>query len=269
MALTKNQRMVLDKISGDFSGLVSPADSSKGAIKGRIDNATTKMKTMTFSSPSTLATAIADYSSDVSNRLPGNTESDIQEILSMIGDCDFLNGQSDDNFSTMMKVINNAVKSIFDNIGTIAFDFSVTIPEFDAGGLLDYVNSLFGGLSFPNFPSIKIPGQIDLTNIMKNADKLINCLDILGEGEYNDQVTEDTSTLTNLFDDLSMVSNPVDPNYGNLDLASIYSTAGISSPQQANMNAMQGAFRAVKEASVGSVSQALDKAKSMKKLGII
>ena len=269
MALTKSQRATLDKVSRDFSGLVAPADAVKGAVGGKIGDSITKLKTMTYSSPATLASAISDFSSEVSNVVPGSTYSDIQEIYDMVKDCTYLDEQADDAVATVMKVINNTTKSIFDRIGNIAFDISVTVPEFDVSGLLDYITSLFDGLNFPNVPDIKVPNQFDLTNIMKGADNLINCLDILGEGEYNNEVTTYSATLTDLFTDLGMVSNPVAVNYGKLDIDSIYSSASLTPAQQTNINATQAAYKVVKDASVSSVSNALNTAKSMKKLGIL
>ncbi|MHA1814386.1 MAG: hypothetical protein ACTSX1_00120 [Candidatus Heimdallarchaeaceae archaeon] len=268
MALTKSQRATLDKVSRDFNGLITPADAVKGAVQGKVGDSITKLKNMTFSSPATLATAISDFSSDVSNVVPGTSPSDIEEIYDMIKDCSYLDDQGD-AAATVMKVINNTTKSIFDKIGSIAFDISVTVPEFDVSGLLDDVTSLFDGLSFPNVPDIKVPNQFDLTNIMKGADKLINCLDILGQGEYNNEVTTYSATLTDLYTDLGMVSNPVDPNYGKLDIDSVYSAASLTPTQQASINATQASYKAVKDASVSSVSDALATAKSMKKLGTL
>lgn len=272
MALTNNERMTLNKIANDFYGLVAPVDAMKGSVKAKIGDSIIALNSMSFSSPATIANGIVDLDSRTSAVLPGNTTTAIEDIKRFIEECTYLNelaGEFDDISSQIIKVINNSIKVIFDKIGEFVIDIGAGIPEFEIGKLLDDITSAFDSINFPDFPGFKVPGQFNLTEIMLKADALINCLDLLGEGEYNTEVTEYSSFITNLYSDLRMISNPTDPDYGKLDLSSIYSAAGMTPSEISNMESVQSAIKSVKNNGISSTAAAIETTKSMKSLGLL
>lgn len=256
MALTNNQRMTLNKASKDFYGLISPADAIKGEVSEKIGNSIISLKTTVFSTPATIAGGITTLSNNTGEVIPGSTVNDINEIKDMIDDCEYLSEVASllGIAGQVIKNINNASKSILDKIAEFILNIGLTIPEFDISKGLDDITSEF---------------EKSTSGIMTGADKLINCLDILGQGEYTTEVTEYSSALSDLYVDLGMVSNPVDPNWGELDLSAIYSEAGMSPAEIVNMQTVQTSIKSVKSDSVNALSAAIDTTKSMKKLGLI
>lgn len=241
MAFTASERSICNKVVLDFNALVAPIQASKGSIRSATSDLSGLMNSTSFANESTINTAISDFLSDVNNNLPDTSE--LEEIAQLIDNCSYLK----DNFDAggiIASSINSAVGKIESLLGNVGS----TLPEFNMGQLTSSINDLLFG---------NIPGSDTLTSLFQNADKLINCLSAYCGGEYPSQVSSYTDTMNGLYDDMNIISDPIDPNYGKYDIDSIYNQAGVSAADQIKVNNVISAADGSKNLAIQKIDSVL------------
>jgi len=257
MAFTEVERSICNKMSFDSSGLLNPAEAIKGAVRNQISGVRSKLANYTPSSQATLDAASATLQTNIGSIIPGDTEDDVQAMMDMISNCDFLN--EDDSLKNPVSLGKTMNKSLFDKIEDYIGDL-IVVPEYDLGKALSKLDEIYGSL---------YPDASALTDLMKKADKLINCLSNLCNGEYTTEVIALTDQTTNLYSDFQMVSNPLDPDYGLLDKSQLYSDAGLSVSDITKISGVNDDLNNYKDEAKTAIQNLMDKTKTLRKAGDI
>jgi hypothetical protein len=252
MALTPTQTSLCNSLSQQYDTLVAPVKLSKSTIRSKVRNLESSLRTTSFSPLSQVESAVDDLLTDTQASLPGDTDADMEELKNFIDACDFFGTASP------VSAVLGAATGAYDAIDNLVDNTSLTTPEFGLGSIADEINKLLSGSGFP--------GGSNLSDQLKKADNLLNCLSSLCPG-YSSRVSQIAADLTGLYTDLNIVDNPLDPNYGNLDYDAIYSNAGISSADQEKVNVAINGIANAKSAAKTAISNAAEKVKATLKIG--
>ena len=293
---TATERALLNKLSGEFPKLTMPSLKSSGSINTQVSTVVSQLKSMTFTPQAQLETQVNTMLYDIKEQIPNPNQ--VNEIKNVVNNCDFfgmgevvgdaiaqaeaLTQQSITAITTAAKDALNKVNDIINNVTNVpeviaaqmlskieesfssaaeaAKDF---IPDFDFDFGLDYdldfldddldaINRLVGAAAM---------GAQKLKDIMGQADRLIECLDSIGGAEYADQATEYIDTTNGLYDKLNMIDDPLDSNYGKLNLNKIYSDAGLSTVEINKINNVKYAINKAKDNTGRSVYASVSKLK--------
>lgn len=219
MAFTASERSICNKMVFDFDAVIAPIRAGKAAVRSATSDLSGLLNSTSFASENVINQAISDFLSDVNSNLPDTTQ--LAEIAHLIDNCAYLK----DNFDTggiIASSINSAVGKIdqlLNNVGT-------TLPEFNMGKLASSINDLLFG---------NIPGSGVISSLFQAADKLIDCVSAYCGGEYPSQVSSFTQTMNELYEDMNIISDPIDPNYGKYDMEYLYNQAGVGVADQAKV----------------------------------
>jgi hypothetical protein len=286
------ERALMNKLSGTFPKMTGPALKSSGGIKTQISTAVSQLKSMTFTPKAQLETEINSVLSDIKDQMPNPTK--VSEIKGVVSNCDFfgageviedaiaLTQQSIVAITTAAADTLNKVNTIIDeathipeviaagilskieeSFSTAAEAASRFIPDFDfdfgldydldfLDGSLDAVNSLVGSVAM---------GAQRISDIMGQADRLIACLDAIGGPEYAAITSEYTDTTNDLYDKIGMIDDPLDPDYGNINLNKIYSDAGLTTSEINKINNVKYAINKAKDNTGRSIYASVSKLK--------
>ena len=97
--------------------------------------------------------------------------------------------KDDDSLKNPIALGNSATQSAFDKIYSYVNDLT-TIPEFLVGEALSSLEEFYSNL---------FPGSKALTDLLKKADQLINCLSNFCGGEYTSEVIALTNETQGLY----------------------------------------------------------------------
>lgn len=291
-----SERALMNKLSGTFPKLTGPSVKSSGGVKTQISTAVSQLKSMTFTPQAQLETEVNAMLSDIKDQMPNPTK--VDEIKSVVNGCDFFGigevvgdavAQAEALAQQSIVAITTAAGDTLNKVNTI-IDEATHIPEVIAAGIISKVEETFStaaeaakrfvpdfdfdfGLDYDldflddnldavnNLVGVAAMGAKSLSHIMGQADKLISCLDGIGGAEYADITSEYTSTANDLYDKIGMVDDPVDPDYGNIDLDKIYSDAGLSSSEINNINNVKYAINKSKDNTGRSIFACVSKLK--------
>lgn len=245
MAITATERSICNKLAFDFDAIISPANASKGAINNKTSDIEGLLNTTSFASESTINSAIASFLVDVNDNLPDTNE--LEELSTLLNNCDYLSGFKP--VSIVASSINTAINKIdglLNNIGT-------SLPEFNIGKLTSSINDLLFG---------NIPGGQQISGLLQNSDKLIECLSTYCGGEYPTQVSDFTQTVDDLYGDLNIDSDPLSANYGKYDMQSLYNQAKISTADQAKVTSVINSADVSKAAAVTKINSVVSAIKN-------
>jgi hypothetical protein len=240
MPFTKTERSVCNKLTFDFDSITAPVKASKGEIRNSTSFIESLLNTTSFSSESTINSAIQSLAADVDSNLP--TTSELQELSNLLNNCAYF--QDLTAIATVAGSINSAVEKIDSLVGNIG----TTLPEFNLGNYASRINDLLFG---------NIPGSSQISNLLRKSDKLINCLSSYCGGEYPTQVSNFTTTVNELYDDLNVVNNPLDSNYGKYNMQSLYDVAKTSPANQAKVNNITTSIDATKTIAIVRINSVL------------
>lgn len=256
MALTNTEKSLCNKLVSDFDGLIQPGKSAKNAINNATNTMKSKLHGMSFSDSGLLAGAVNSYKDSVKDSLPGDQLADLEKIKNFIDNCEYL--QSMDPVSVMMGVVGG----IFDEINNLIDGFNVPFPEFSAGGLGSLIDKLLDGANFP--------GGDNIAGLLALADKLLNCLDsgcATFDPRYQTSLSQKTSELQQVYDDLGLVDDPNDPNYGKFDYSAMYNDLGLTSEEMSNIKSVKSGINSSKNTGSEAITKATDAIKNAKKVG--
>ena len=103
---------------------------------------------------------------------------------------------------------------------------------------------------------------------MKKADKLIECLSTVCNGEYTSEVLALTNQTQNLYNDFEMVGDPLDPNYGKLDKDKLYADAGLIPADIQKITSANDEVDSIKTQAKQAVDKLMSSTKLAKKAGL-
>jgi len=240
MAIIPAERALCNKMVYDFDGSISPAQAAKGGIRDKANQAQALLNNLTSSSQSAIDTAISDLRSQVDLVIPTDTLNDMRQLKAFIEQCEYLSGLSP--IAAMLGALDaiyNKINSFLDNIGA-------SVPEFDISKILSIINDLLGARG-PN-----------ISDLLKNLDKLLNCIALYCGGEYPAQLSSMTAALGQTYSDLNITSNPADPNYGLFDVTKLYDNAGLSPTQKLQIDLTTATADGEKDRAEATIASAID-----------
>jgi hypothetical protein len=250
MGLIPTEMTLCNKLVADYDSLIAPVKAARNIIRTRMFELESFLRSMTFSPQSILDAALLDFENRVLDIIPGDSLLDIQRILNFIERCAFYENVPP------ASIINGTIAGIFDNIGDIIED--IGLPEFGAGSIADAINTVMNGIG--------MPGGDNLTDIMQNADKLLNCLDsicALEDPFYQDKVTSITNDLDVLYSDMGLIYDG--DTRGSFDFDAVYARVGLDSNQQGAINSVKGSFQTQKNDALTAVNNSIDAIKNAQK----
>lgn len=256
MALTSTQKSICNKMLSDYPALVAPVKSAKGSIKAAARNLDSSLRSITFSDDNTINNAIDQLQDGVNEVVPGNDLDSMNDLKTFIDQCDYMK-----TFAPVSAVI-GTVGGVFDEITNLVNNLNGTVPEFGAGALADTINSLLDGANFP--------GGDALSDLMKLADELINCVALgcaASDPSYIGGLDNITTDLQGLYDELNIVDDPADANYGKFDYESVYDDVGMSVSQKDKIDRVVESIGSQKSGAIESINSSISSVKSLAKIG--
>ncbi|MFW9871768.1 MAG: hypothetical protein ACFFG0_01615 [Candidatus Thorarchaeota archaeon] len=250
MALTAMERSLCNQLQQKFNSLKAPLDNSKNQFKNLQSQFKEGLRSINFSPQQDVTDAVTSLQSQMNNHLPGNQVNDMEKLRDFISQCEFLSG------ANPVGALLGGIIGIYDRLDTLIDSLAASVPEMGLGKLADQINKLLSGLS--------APGGNNLSNLFKDSDKLLSCVNALcGEAEYTSWLSTSTTTLDNLYTDYNVVSDPLDSNYGNFDYDTAYSDVGLTSGQKTNMTIAISGITTVRNSMNSAVESAVSSAKSL------
>jgi hypothetical protein len=257
MAFTELERSICNKLGFDSGGLLNGPEAAKGAVNNQLSGIKAQLSGYVPSSQAAIDAATAALISNANSIFPGDSAADVQAMIDLINSCAYLEG--DDKLTNPISLAKALTDSLFGKLNDF-FGDAASIPEYLLGKLMSALDELYGN---------QLPGSSALTDVLKNSDKLINCLSNLCNGEYTSQVIALTNQTQSLYNDLEMVSNPLDPNYGLLDKDKLYSDAGLIPGDIAKITSANDEVNSLKAEGQSSIDSLMGSIKTLKKAGDI
>jgi len=257
MAFTELERSICNKMGFDSGGLLNGPEAAKGAVINQVSAIRAGLNSYVPSSQAAIDAATAALETSAASIFPGDSAADIQRMLDLINNCAYLEGN--DKLTNPISLAKALTESLFDKLNDY-FGDAASIPEYLLGKLMSALDELYGN---------NLPGSNALTDALKNADRLINCLSNLCNGEYTSQVVALTNQTEDLYNDLEIVSNPLDPNYGLLDKDKLYSDAGLIPGDIAKITSANDEVNSLKGQGQSSIDSLMGSIKTLKKAGDI
>lgn len=258
MALSNNKKSLCNKLVSDFDALIQPGVSAKGAVNSAVNDMKSKLNGMKGNFPTPgLDGALEAYRQAVNDALPGDGLDDMNDIKDFIDSCEYL--QIFAPVSAMMGTVNG----IFDEIDKLANGLDLSFPEFGVGNLGSLVDKLLDAVP-------GLPGGDKISDLLALADKLLNCLSAgcaAVDPTYITDLTQKSDQLQSVYDDLGIIDDPNDPNYGKFDYASMYNDLGLSTNEIAAIDSVKGGINASKDSGINAIKNTTDAMKNLKKLG--
>ena len=252
MALTPTQKSLCNKVVSDYYTLVSPVKSAKSTINSKRSQLDSSLRQIRFSTPANITGALGDLQDYVTSITPDLDA--VDELGDFISQCEYLSDIAP------ASTVNGTQNSIFDNINSFLGDLASSFPEFGAGELASGINDLLNGIS--------IPGSQRLSDLLKKADKLLNCLSGLcaaSDSSYTGQLSSISSDLQGLYDDLNIVDDPLSDEYGNFNYDAFYNSIGLSSADKDIMNTVVTGIDSQKSVAKTSVDDTVAAVKNFTK----
>lgn len=240
MAILPVERSMCNKMVFDFDGRIAPANSAKKGVKDKQNEMQRLLNILSSSSQGAIDAGIAALTADVTDVIPTATLSDMKALQNFIEKCAYLSDLSP--IAAMLGALN----SIYNKINDFLQNIGASVPEFNIAGIGSIINDLLGARG-PN-----------ISDLLKQLDKLINCVELYCGGEYPDQLSSMTTALGQTYSDLNITSNPLDSNYGLFDFNELYTTAGLDSTQIAQVDQVKAAADWEKDRSKATIDAAID-----------
>lgn len=218
MALTPTTTSLCNKLLGDYAGLISPVKGAQSGIINQRNALMSRLGSTSYSAPSTLADKINMFKNAVGLGLPN--PNDLDSLKNMLTQCDYFK-----QFGPTAAIA-GLMQSALGNISTLINNFSESTPEFNASNIAGMLNQTLSSL---------IPGGSGLTDILKSANMLLNCLSstcAAGDPSYIGGLEYIDDDLNNMTTAMGLVDNPASSKYGTMDYGSIYDTVGMSPSQR-------------------------------------
>jgi len=250
---TTTERSLCNKLVNDWTGLLTPLNSSRGTIGGYANSLDSQLRNMQWSGTSALLGGISTLNTVIGNAVPGSTMNDMRALKQFLDQCAYLNGKNP------LSAVLNTAKGVFNLIDDTLDSLYGTMPEFGVAKIAGYINQLLNGLG--------IPGGDVLSEIFKTADQLLNCVSQIcyqyDDSYYGPYITSYTSQLESLYTSMNIVSNPLSPNWGLFDYDTLYGNVGLTDEQISDIDLVIDAVDTVKSTSLASVTSSITVVKDL------
>jgi hypothetical protein len=256
MAFTEVERSICNKMAHDSAGLLAPAEAAKGAIRNQMSAIRAQLNSYVQSPQGVIDAATNQLRNSAGSVIPGTTESDVEKMLEMINKCLFL--QDDEKLNNPVALGKSMTQSLFDKLNDY-FNDVTSVPEYLLGKALSALEELY---------SNQLPGSSALSDLMKKADKLIQCLSTVCNGEYTSEVLALTNQTENLYNDFEMVSDPLDANYGKLNKDKLFSDASLIPGDIQKITSANDEVNSIKTQAKSAIDDLMSSTKIAKKAGI-
>lgn len=253
-SFTNTQRSLCNRLVNEFDSLITPALAAKSQIKQAQRDMKSMLNSMTFSPPNVVQDEASALKQAAAQYYPGSSLSEMESMKSLIDNCDYLKG-----FAPVSTILGSTL-GIFNNIADLIN--GSTIPEFGVASLGGLINDLLNGLS--------VPGGKSISDILSQADKLIECLSATCgpyDAYYITAASEYALTTSDLYSELNVVSDPNDPNYGKFDYQAVYDDVGMSVEEQSNINDALSGVTDMKTGALTAVNNTVSAIKELTKTG--
>jgi len=241
MALSSMTTSLCNSLDQKFDSLVRPSQSTASGFKSQMRNFISQLQTGVYNTHSTITNALSTIENDVNNITPSSSMSDMNDLNSFLKTCAFMDGIDP------VSALNGSVKGLFDQIDD--WISNSIFDEIKFGSLADTMNNL---LSSNN-----------ISNDLIQANRLISCLtSICGY-----PVASKVAIVDDLFTQYKLITNPLNPSYGNIDFDAVYTTAGLTSYQKEGMNLAVNGITSIKQNALTSVNNSVNKVKELVKIG--
>lgn len=228
MSILSTRNTICEKISSEFDSILSPIQTARQTIMRSVLEAKSLLANMTFSPSNIIDDAIGDLEEQVRDVIPEGNPADIQETIDFINSCNFLSDS--ELLSNPIALYNGAVDSVLGRTWDFVSDLSSSLPEFNAGQILGNILSKYSGLTDG------LPISLDISNIMRNADTIINCIAGRCGLDFADRVIDMSEQLDILYQNLNIISDPNLSNWGEFDLQTLYADAALSAQEIIQMD---------------------------------
>jgi len=247
MALSAMQEALCNQLQQKFDPNINALDIAKSTFRSRVADFDSQIRALTFGSQTDINNAISTLQNQSAAITPSNTINDMDDLKTFINSCSFFSG------ANPIGSIIGSLLGIYDKIDSLIDSIAASLPEFGVGNIADAINNLIDS----NFG-----------NVFRQNDQIIECVtNLCGSADHTSWIITAASTLDNLYDSFSIVSDSGSSNYLKFDYDTFYSNAGISSGDQVKMNSVIDGIGGVKSAARDSVSGSVEKAKSLIKTG--
>jgi len=249
MSLTSTTSAMCNTMVTSFDALVNPIRSAKGDIVNAKNKMINMLNNMQFSPDlDTITDAAQGMVAIVSSITPGDSMADMESLKSFIDDCLFYQGK-------------NPAEGLLGTLESIAWIIgdlidSINVPEFKVGDIGSLINSILNGADFG------LPGGLNISDLFKSADQLIQCLSsVCGAGnvDYIEKATEYATTLNDLYSDMNIVSDPTNPNYAQFDFDAIYNQVGMNVQETLQVNEAMKSIEKIKVGANEAVNRSIQK----------
>lgn len=237
MSVTATTNSMCNQLVQKYWDLVAPVHKIKNQVKSELNKFERMLSGMVFSVSNDIDNALHNLENEAKGIIPGSTIDDLREIQRFLNGCDFFEGTN-----PVAAVLGGSL-AIYDQLDD--YFQTIPLPEFQAGAVANTLKKLMSGVG------IGLPNSNNIENILRNADKLLACLNAFCPGKASEAQLI-ASDLQGLYDILKVVDDPNNPNYGQINFDSIYEDVGMTAMEILNMNnVINGMWETQAEASVG------------------
>lgn len=248
MALTPTTTSLCNKLLGDYAGLISPVKGAQAGIINQRNTMLSRLGGMSYSAPSTLADRINLFKNAVGAGLPD--PNDLSSLKNMLTQCDYFK-----QFGPTAAIA-GLMQSALGNISTLINNFSETTPEFNASNIAGMINQTLSSL---------IPGGSGITDILKSANMLLNCLSsvcAVGDPSYIGGLEYIDDDLNNMTTAMGLVDNPASSKYGTMDYGAIYDQIGMTPSQRLAISSVTDTIDEQRLRAKAAINQSIASVKS-------
>lgn len=232
---------ICNKLVRDYTGLITPVREAKARIKELAREYENKLYETLFTPIGDLLNAINDFQQQTGDIIPQDDAEAIEDILFFTRNCpyfsDALGGVGPSGKDNPASLAVGMADGCVDGINQIVAQLTEFVPEFYFGGLAANIDNIVDGIGIPK----GIANAANIGDLLKQADKLINCLSSFCGVEYQSAVQFYITETQELFSQLNIDSDPASPRYGKFDYEAIYARVGLNSSAIDNLNLAQSA----------------------------
>jgi len=227
---------VCNKLVKDYTGIVQPVIEAKQKIKQMARDFENQLYDTVFTPIGDLLNAINDFQQKTGAIFPEDSVSAIDDILLFTRNCpylsDALGGAGPSGKDNPASLATGMTAGAVDGINQAIAQATEAVPEFFFGGLAANIDNIVNGIGIPK----GIADAANVGELLKQADKLINCIASFCGADYTSTLAFYTTETQELFSELNLDSDPASPRYGQFDYEAIYARVGLNSSAIDNLN---------------------------------
>lgn len=247
MSILSTRNTICDRLSGEFDSMLQPINAASRTIKNQITQVKTTLNNLSFSPAAVVDAKISEVEDQVKEVIPEGNPEDIQETIDFINSCNFLS--ENELLRNPIAIYNGAVNSTLSKVSDFITDAAALLPEFNAAQLLGAITDKFAGIT-----GLSLPDALNISDIVRSADQLINCMAGRCGAEFASRVTDMIDELEGIYNDLNIISDPLDPNWGDFDIQELYDLAGFDPTEIVQMDKVVNTVTQTKTDALNSIN---------------